>query len=126
MYFSLVKLITGEELLTQVVKENDSELVLRDPIIVYRHLAPGGMTLIQCSSWMLFNKSGKVVLGKDKIVASVNDLRDDVIDNYKQFVMEGYKEMVEEKVRQRHGPSRDEVADQFDEQFKIDEKTTRH
>lgn len=123
MYFSLVKLITGEELLTQVVKENDSELVLRDPIIVYRHLAPTGMTLIQCSSWCLFNKSGKVVLNKDKIVASVNDLRDDVIENYKQFVTEGYKEMVEEKVRQRHGITEDDI---FDEQFKIDEKTTRH
>ena len=97
MYHALVKLMNGEELLTKVINDDGSHWTFEDPVLMYRHIAPDGMTWIQCSHWLLFNAVSIVRVHKDKVLTVVDDLHDNVVANYEHFLKEGYVEM-----NQRH------------------------
>ena len=59
-YYSLLKLTTGEELIAKVVNDDGGNYLIEDPVQMFRNVAPNGMTWIQCSHWLLFNKSSLV------------------------------------------------------------------
>lgn len=93
MYHAIIKLMNGEELITKVVNDDGSHWTFQDPVIMYRHLSPTGMTWLQCSHWLLFNEVSIVRVHKDKVLAVVGDLHNNVIHNYEKFLKEGYIEM---------------------------------
>lgn len=97
MYHAIVKLMNGEELITKVISDDGAYWTFEDPVIMYRHIAPNGMTWLQCSHWLLFNEVSIVRVHKDKVLAVVSDLHNNVIVNYEKFLEEGYVEM-----NQRH------------------------
>ena len=91
-YYSLLKLTTGEELIAKVVNDDGGNYLIEDPVHMFRNVAPNGMTWIQCSHWLLFNKTSLVNVKKDHVLAIVEDLNDNVIINYKTFLEAGYME----------------------------------
>ena len=92
-YYGLIKLMNGEELITRVIEDDGEHVLLEDPVILYRTVAANGMTWIQCSHWLLFNKSNLVAVHKDKVITIVDDLHENIIHNYERFLKEGYSEM---------------------------------
>lgn len=94
-FYGLVKLINGEELISKVISTEGETIVLEDPVILYRSIAPNGMTWIQCSHWLLFNKANVVEVNKSMLITLVGDLHDNVINNYENFLKEGGTEMDE-------------------------------
>ena len=91
-YYSLLKLTTGEELIAKVVSDDGGNYLIEDPVQMFRNVAPNGMTWIQCSHWLLFNKSSLVNIRKEHVLAIVEDLNANVIINYKTFLEAGYAE----------------------------------
>lgn len=111
MYHALVKLMNGEELLTKVINDDGSHWTFEDPVLMYRHIAPDGMTWIQCSHWLLFNAVSIVRIHKDKVLTVVGDLHDNVVANYEHFLKEGYVEMNQRhKVEQQRWQERQQEA----------------
>jgi muramoyltetrapeptide carboxypeptidase LdcA involved in peptidoglycan recycling len=51
------------------------------------------MTWIQCSHWLLFNKTNIITVHKSKVIAIADDLHENIISNYERFLKEGYTEM---------------------------------
>jgi|TARA_R110000851_G_scaffold49490_5_gene119101 hypothetical protein len=92
-YYGLVKLMNGEEILTRVVEDDGEYLLFEDPVIMYRSISPNGMTWIQCSHWLLFNKTNIITVHKSKVIAIADDLHENIISNYERFLKEGYTEM---------------------------------
>lgn len=92
-YYGLVKLMNGEEILTRVVEDDGEYLLFEDPVIMYRSISPNGMTWIQCSHWLLFNKTNLITVHKSKVIAIADDLHENIINNYERFLKEGYTEM---------------------------------
>ena len=91
-FFGLLKLTTGEELIAKVVSDDGGNYLIEDPVQMFRNVAPNGMTWIQCSHWLLFNKSSLVNIRKEHVLAIVEDLNANVIINYKTFLEAGYAE----------------------------------
>ncbi len=111
MYHALVKLMNGEELLTKVINDDGSHWTFEDPVLMYRHIAPDGMTWIQCSHWLLFNAVSIVRVHKDKVLTVVDDLHDNVVANYEHFLKEGYVEMNQRhKIEQQRWQERQQEA----------------
>ena len=111
MYHALVKLMNGEELLTKVINDDGSHWTFEDPVLMYRHIAPDGMTWIQCSHWLLFNAVSIVRIHKDKVLTVVDDLHDNVVANYEHFLKEGYVEMNQRhKIEQQRWQERQQEA----------------
>ena len=111
MYHALVKLMNGEELLTKVINDDGSHWTFEDPVLMYRHIAPDGMTWIQCSHWLLFNTVSIVRVHKDKVLTVVDDLHDNVVANYEHFLKEGYVEMNQRhKIEQQRWQERQQEA----------------
>ena len=84
-YYGLVKLMNGEELLTRVVEDDGEYLLFEDPVIMYRSISPNGMTWIQCSHWLLFNKTNLITVHKSKVIAIADDLHENIISNYERW-----------------------------------------
>ena len=97
MYHAIIKLMNGEELITKVVNDDGSHWTFQDPVIMYRHLSPTGMTWLQCSHWLLFNEVSIVRVHKDKVLAVEKFLKEGYIEmNQKHQVSEQQQEMVDE------------------------------
>ena len=73
-FYGLLKLTTGEELIAKVVNDDGGNYLIEDPVQMFRNVAPNGMTWIQCSHWLLFNKSSLVNIRKEHVLAIVEDL----------------------------------------------------
>ena len=78
-FYGLLKLTTGEELIAKVVSDDGGNYLIEDPVQMFRNVAPNGMTWIQCSHWLLFNKSSLVNIRKEHVLAIVEDLNGNVI-----------------------------------------------
>jgi len=103
--------MNGEELLTKVINYDGSHWTFEDPVLMYRHIAPDGMTWIQCSHWLLFNAVSIVRIHKDKVLTVVDDLHDNVVANYEHFLKEGYVEMNQRhKIEQQRWQERQQEA----------------
>ena len=109
-FHGLVKLTNGEELITKILNDDGAHYTFEDPVIMYRHMAPNGTTWIQCSHWLLFNKVSVVRVHKDKVLALVDDLHENVITNYENFLKGGYAEM-----EHRHEAERQKWLDQVED-----------
>ena len=92
-FHALVKLMNGEELITKVLNDDGAYFTFKDPVLMYRHLTPDGQTWVQCSHWLLFNKVSTIKIHKDRVLALVGDLHENVIINYENFLKGGYSEM---------------------------------
>lgn len=97
MYFAYLKFINGEEILTQVVQEDEKSIVLRDPVGIYKQHTQHG-SMVHCAFWLSFSKSGKVSIDKNKILVLSQDLLQDTVDQYKQFVMESWMDKFDKDV----------------------------
>ena len=110
-FYGLLKLTTGEELIAKVVSDDGGKYLIEDPVQMFRNVAPNGMTWIQCSHWLLFNKSSLVNIRKEHVLAIVEDLNANVIVNYKTFLEAGYMEHnMKEKMNAEEERSRDNEA----------------
>tara|TARA_B100001778_G_scaffold34260_1_gene24730 strand:- start:5346 stop:5717 length:372 start_codon:yes stop_codon:yes gene_type:complete len=123
MYHAIVKLMNGEELITKVINDDGGHWTFQDPVIMYRHIAPTGMTWLQCSHWLLFNEVSIVRVHKDKVLALVGDLHDNVIANYEKFLQEGYVEMSEKR---NSGHEKEKFEQQIDQLVGVGANTTYH
>ena len=92
-FYGLLKLTTGEELIAKVVSDDGGNYLIEDPVQMFRNVAPNGMTWIQCSHWLLFNKTNIITVHKSKVIAIADDLHENIISNYERFLKEGYTEM---------------------------------
>jgi len=113
---SILKLINGEEIIAKIADHDSVNYLLEDPVQIYRNVAPNGMTWIQCSHWLLFNKSSLVEIEKNKVLAVISDPNDNVIRNYNNFVSGGWEEH-QKQMRDEQQEYLKKVAEEQTKQF---------
>ena len=71
----------------------------------------------------MFNEVSIVRVHKDKVLALVGDLHDNVIANYEKFLQEGYVEMSEKR---NSGHEKEKFEQQIDQLVGVGANTTYH
>lgn len=82
-----IKLISGQEIVATLISQGESDLFIKDPILIHRSHTPVGIQ-VTCTPWLMFSKSQEINLKKEKIVAFNFGLDDTSKSQYESFVKE--------------------------------------
>ena len=85
MKFGVIKLISGEELISQYKVCSDNHVELTDPVVIHKQTTAIG-PMLACSHWLLFNKQNTLKIKSDRIVALIPELEDNALRHYLLFV----------------------------------------
>ena len=85
MKYGVIKLISGEELISQYKICPDNVVELTEPVVIHKQSTTLG-PMIGCSHWLLFNKQNTVKIKSDRIVALIPELEDNALRHYLYFV----------------------------------------
>lgn len=85
MKYGVLKLISGEEVISQYKICPDNFVELTDPVVIHKQASPVG-PMLACSHWLLFNKQNTVKIKSDRIVALIPELEDNALRHYLYFV----------------------------------------
>jgi hypothetical protein len=85
MKYGVIKLISGEEVITEYKICPDNIVELTDPVVIHKQSSPIG-PMLGCSHWLLFNKNNTVRIKSDRIVALIPELEDNALRHYLDFV----------------------------------------
>jgi len=107
-----MKLVNGEEILTEVSGEDSAEFLVRNPLRVYKEkqISETGMREANMfSRWMGFAENDEVIIAKTHIVAEaiVNDM---VANHYNRMV----NNTDEEGIEDTNGEDYDDLLDMVD------------
>jgi hypothetical protein len=88
MSHAIVKLINGDELITNIVERTDSEITIDKPAQVLRMMMPTGQAMVQCANYLIFNDPERTNLTIDRrqIIYMTEDIDSEVIKHYNTFV----------------------------------------
>lgn len=85
MKYGVIKLISGEEIISQYKVCPDKLIELTDPVVIHKQASPIG-PMLACSHWLLFNKQNTIKIKSDRIVALIPELEDNALRHYLYFV----------------------------------------
>ena len=85
MKYGVIKLISGEEVISQYQVGPDNMVELTNPIVIHRQSSVVG-PMLACSHWLLFNKQNSIKIKSDRIVALIPELEDNALSHYLRFV----------------------------------------
>jgi|TARA_R110002074_G_scaffold111702_4_gene239565 hypothetical protein len=97
MKFGVIKLISGEELISQYKVCSDNHVELTDPVVIHKQTTAIG-PMLACSHWLLFNKQNTLKIKSDRIVALIPELEDNALRHYLLFVQSKDKVMSPEEI----------------------------
>lgn len=97
MKYGVVKLISGEEVISQYSIGPDKLVELTNPVVIHRQSSPIG-PMLACSHWLLFNKQNSIKIKSDRIVALIPELEDNALRHYLNFVQKEDKVMSPEDI----------------------------
>jgi hypothetical protein len=85
MKYGVIKLISGEEVISQYQVGPDNIIELTNPVVIHRQSTAIG-PMLACSHWLLFNKQNTIKIKSDRIVALIPELEDNALTHYLNFV----------------------------------------
>jgi len=97
-FIATIKLVTGEEILTKVIVNNDAnedQIILDHPLICHEVRSHGANIPMgyKFEPWMKMTDEDCFVLGLDKVI-TLSEIRDiAIIETYNQIVENGFKRM---------------------------------
>ena len=85
MKYGVIKLISGEEVISEYQVTPDKFVELKNPVVIHRQSSPIG-PMLACSHWLLFSKQNSIKIKSDRIVALIPELEDNALRHYLDFV----------------------------------------
>jgi predicted transport protein len=84
--YGVIKMISGEEIIAEIIDEDDLHLTLLNPIQIHRRIARDGSSQLAASYWFHFSEDDHFKIKKDKIVALSSKIEDNALQQYIHFV----------------------------------------
>jgi hypothetical protein len=96
---ALIKLLSGEQLVSKLQDNGNGTFTLTDPLLIERVSGPIG-NMLTVSDWLIFSKDNFITINADKIVAFKYGLEDNAIKRYNDFVNKVDEPIDHEEVEQ--------------------------
>ena len=84
--YGIIKMISGEEIIAEIVNEDDTHTTLANPIQVHRRIARDGTSQLAVSYWFHLTDDDHFKIKNDTIVALSSKIEDNALQQYLNFV----------------------------------------
>lgn len=118
MKYGVIKLISGEEVISQYDITPDKFVELTNPVVIHRQSTPIG-PMLACSHWLLFNKQNSIKIKSDRIVALIPELEDNALRHYLNFVQSKDRVLSPEEIL-----TEEEAYQALEEQYELPSSNT--
>ena len=81
MNVKVLRINTGEEVITSIVEDNEDTLVIKDPIVAYN----SGEGQIGFGPWAPLVKNGEDITVDKKYIVYISEAQDEVVGQYKKM-----------------------------------------
>ena len=61
---AILKLLNGDEIIAEVLKDEEDSYTISQPVQVHRNVSPINTEVIRCSYWLLFSDSSTIKIEK--------------------------------------------------------------
>ena len=86
MNCAVLKLMNGDEIIAEVLKDEDDSYTISQPVQVHRNISPVNTEVIRCSYWLLFSDSSTIKIEKKNVLVFSKDINKSVIKHYDYFL----------------------------------------
>jgi len=86
MNCAVLKLMNGDEIIAEVLKDEEDSYTISQPVQVHRNISPVNTEVIRCSYWLLFSDSSTIKIEKKNVLVFSKDINKSVIKHYDYFL----------------------------------------
>ena len=83
---AILKLMNGDEIIAEVLKDEEDSYTISQPVQVHRNVSPINTEVIRCSYWLLFSDSSTIKIEKKNVLVFSKDINKSVIKHYDYFL----------------------------------------
>jgi hypothetical protein len=84
--YGIIKMISGEEIIAEIIAEDDTHTTLANPIQIHRRIARDGTSQLAVSYWFHLTDDDHFKIKNDTIVALSSKIEDNALQHYLNFI----------------------------------------
>jgi len=112
---AIFKLMNGEEIIADVVKDEKDSYTLSQPVQVHRNISPVNTEVIRCSYWLLFSDNTEIKIEKKNVLVISKDINKNVVKHYDYFLKNAEYGVIDQEDRIDR---MDEIVERAEEEYK--------
>jgi hypothetical protein len=115
---AIFKLMNGEEIIADVVKDEKDSYTLSQPVQVHRNISPINTEVIRCSYWLLFSDSSTIKIDKKNVLVFSRDINKNVVKHYDYFLKNADYNIMDDGHNSDRVSRMDEIVERAEQEYK--------
>ena len=112
---ALLKLMNGDEIIAEVIKDEKDSYTISQPVQVHRNISPVNTEVIRCSYWLLFSDNKEIKIEKKNVLVISKDINKNVVKHYDYFLKNAEYGVIDQEDRIDR---MDEIVERAEEEYK--------
>jgi hypothetical protein len=112
---ALLKLMNGDEIIAEVIKDEKDSYTISQPVQVHRNISPVNTEVIRCSYWLLFSDNTEIKIEKKNVLVISKDINKNVVKHYDYFLKNAEYGVIDQEDRIDR---MDEIVERAEEEYK--------
>ena len=112
---AILKLMNGEEIIAEIIKDEKDSYTISQPVQVHRNISPVNTEVIRCSYWLLFSDNTEIKIEKKNVLVISKDINKNVVKHYDYFLKNAEYGVIDQEDRIDR---MDEIVERAEEEYK--------
>ena len=116
---AILKLMNGDEIIAEVLKDEKDSYTISQPVQVHRNISPMNTEVIRCSYWLLFSDSSTIKIEKKNGLVFSKDINKNVVKHYDYFLKNAEFGLMHDHEHESDRVDRlEEIVERAEEEYK--------
>ena len=115
---AILKLMNGDEIIAEVLKDEEDSYTISQPVQVHRNVSPINTEVIRCSYWLLFIDSSTIKIEKKNVLVFSKDINKNVVKHYDYFLKNAEFGFIDHEHESDRVDRLEEIVERAEEEYK--------
>ena len=115
---AILKLMNGDEIIAEVLKDEEDSYTISQPVQVHRNVSPINTEVIRCSYWLLFSDSSTIKIEKKNVLVFSKDNNKNVVKHYDYFLKNAEFGIIDHEHESDRVDRLEEIVERAEQEYK--------
>ena len=115
---AILKLMNGDEIIAEVLKDEEDSYTISQPVQVHRNVSPINTEEIRCSYWVLFSDSSTIKIEKKNVLVFSKDINKNVVKHYDYFLKNAEFGIIDHEHESDRVDRLEEIVERAEQEYK--------
>ena len=115
---AILKLMNGDEIIAEVLKDEEDSYTISQPVQVHRNVSPINTEVIRCSYWLLFSDSSTIKIEKKNVLVFSKDINKNVVKHYDYFLKNAEFDIIDHEHESDRVDRLEEIVERAEQEYK--------